>query len=309
MIYFDYSLHQNIIDEHYLSLKTYLEQKIDETTLNSQLKKYIEDHLEEIVKSKPQELKKINEDFKALSKYKESLKKKISKIFNYEYFAKKSENRYDAYDLAKKLNVRTCLYCNRNYCLTVMIGRRSRDKFTRPEFDHFFDKGDNPLLSLSIYNLLPSCKTCNSSLKGKKKFNLTNYVHPYIDNVINFYTYRFVPHDVPSILGGTSNLSIEITVASGDINLDKKIKTSKKLFRLEEIMSAHSEEIKDLFDIKHRFSERYFEELFKTYSTLGLNYEDVYRVVFGVHYQENNFSNRPFSKLKKDILIELGIIT
>lgn len=309
MIYFDYSSHKNIIDEHYLSLKTYLEEKIDGTTLNAQLKKFIEDNLESIIKEEPKNLKKINDDFKALSKYKDSLKKKVSKIFNYDYFSKKAENRYDAYDLAKKLNVRTCLYCNRNYCLTVMIGRRDQDKFTRPEFDHFFDKGDNPLLSLSIFNLIPSCKTCNSSLKGKKKFSLNSYVHPYLDNVINYYTYQFVPHDVSSILGGKSNLSLEIKIASGNITMDKKIKISKDLFRLEEIMSAHSEEIRDLFDIKHRFSERYFEELFKTYNKLGLNHDDVYRVIFGVHYQEANFSNRPFSKLKKDILIELGIIT
>lgn len=309
MIYFDYSSHQNIIDEHYLSLKSYLEQKINDSTLNVQLKQFIENNLEDIIKKKPKELKKLNDDLKNLTKYKDSLKKKISKIFNYDYFSKKTENRYDAYDLSKKLNIRTCLYCNRNYCLTVMVGRRNQDKFTRPEFDHFFDKSENPLLSLSIYNLIPSCKTCNSSLKGKKKFNLNNYVHPYLDNVINFYTYQFVPHDVSSILGGMSNLSLKIISTSNDVNLNRKIKTSRDLFRLEEIMSAHTEEIRDLFDIKHRFSERYFEELFKTYSALGLNYEDVYRIVFGVHYQETNFSNRPFSKLKKDILTELGILS
>ena len=74
-------------------------------------------------------------------------------------------------------------------------------------------------------------------------------------------------------------------------------------------MSGHSEELKDLFDIRYKFSQRYFKELFETYEKLGLSYEEVYRIVFGVHFIEDKFNQRPFSKLKKDILKELNIIT
>jgi hypothetical protein len=35
---------------------------------------------------------------------------------------------------------------------------------------------------------------------------------------------------------------------------------------------------------------------------------NLYKVVFGVEYNEPNFANRPFSKLKKDILKELNVI-
>ena len=109
-------------------------------------------------------------------------------------------------------------------------------------------------------------------------------------------------------MGGATNLAVEIEVNSGDSAIDKKIINTKEIFKLEEIFSSHSDELKDLFDIKHRFSDRYFEELFKKYNSLGLNYDDVYKVVFGSYYQEKDFSKRPFSKLKNDILKELGII-
>lgn len=309
MIHFDLSVNQSIIDQHYKELEKYLKEKLDDSSINKHIKKFIGDNLEKIIISEPKELLIINKKFKSHSHYNLTTKRKVKKLFNYKFFSSKSDNgRYDGYELAEKLSVRSCLYCNRNYTLTVKKGNRKTDKITRPEFDHFFDKDDNPLLALSIYNLIPSCKICNSTLKGRKKFNLNNNLHPYIDDVIKFYKYKYIPHDVKSILGGASKLAVEIEVNSGIPSVDKKITNSKEIFKLEEIFSSHSDELKDLFDIKHRFSDRYFEELFKKYNALGLNYDEVYKVVFGTYYQEKDFSKRPFSKIKNDILKELGII-
>lgn len=310
MIYFNINSRQDIINEHFDSLKTYLNSKITSSSINKVLKEYIEINIEKIIKGSPAEINKLNLKFQSLHSHISTkiINRKVSKIFNYKYFETKKDNHYDGYDLAKKLNLRTCLYCNRNYTLTVEKGKNKIDKITRPEFDHFFDKSENPLLALSIQNLIPSCKTCNTSLKGSKKFNLTSNLHPYKDEVIDFYNFAFVPHDVKSIIGGHSNLSVKLNIGSGNIKIDKKINKSNEIFKLEDIMSAHSDELKDLFNIRYKFSERYFEELFNKYKALGLNYDDVYKIVFGVEYNELDFANRPFSKLKKDILKELNII-
>ena len=310
MIFYNIILQQSIIDEHYDSLKSYLENKINNSTLNRELKQFIENNLEDVVKGTPQTISNLNSLFKALPQYSntKTINNKISKIFNYKYFIDK-DSLYSAYDLAKKLNIRTCLYCNRNYTLTVMYSALRKDKLVRPEFDHFIDKGENPLLSLSIQNLIPSCKTCNSTLKGRKKFNLNDYVHPYVDNVISQFKYKFIPHDVTSILGKSAKLAVEIEVTAPNRNISRKITNSKHAFKLENIMSAHSDELQDLFEIRYKYSERYFIELFESYNRLGLNINEVYRTAFGTHYEETNFVMRPFSKLKKDILAELQIIT
>lgn len=309
MIYFNISANQNIIDEHYTQLQPYLLKKIEESTINKNLKEFLKSNLEKIITAKPIELIELHRDFTSNTSYNTASNKKIKKIFNYKYFSSKSDNgSYDGYELAKSLAIRTCLYCNRNYTLTVMNGTKITEKFTRPEFDHFFDKGVHPLLALSIYNLIPSCKICNSSLKGRTKFNLDSYLHPFLDDVTNFYNFKYKPHDVKSILGESSNLEIEIKVDSGNKKLDKKIRKTKEIFRLEEIFSAHSEELKDLFEIKHKYSQKYLEDLFKKYEKLGLKYNDVYKTAFGVNFLEKEFSKRPFSKLKKDILKQLEII-
>lgn len=311
MIYYDLASKPKIISTHFNSLKKdYLIENIRTSTINKRLKDFITNNLYEIITGSPENIQKLNNKFKRHKSYSDSkiLKGKIRTIFNYEKFRDKSVTLYDAYDLANNLGVRTCLYCNRMYTITVAKGVKTDEKITRPQFDHFFDKAKNPLLALSIFNLIPSCNICNSTLKGTKEFALHSYMHPYIDNYINQYSYKFIPHDVSSILGQKSNLDVKISIKTGILKDLGKIKKTSELFKLSDIMSGHSEELKDMFDIRYKFSQRYFKELFTTYKKLGLTYEEVYRIVFGVHFIEDKFNQRPFSKLKKDILKELGIL-
>jgi 5-methylcytosine-specific restriction endonuclease McrA len=255
----------------------------------------------------------LDKDFKVeLSKMNKKKQKiannKIKEIFNYKNFINKNKKKYDAYDLAKKLDVRVCLYCNRQYTLTVKTGNRKEEHITRPEFDHFFDKDTHPLLAMSIFNLIPSCSICNSTLKGTTKFNLKDYIHPYLDNYISNYRYTYKPYNVTSILGGNSDLAIKLVFTKKTPAINVKISNSAKIFELENIFSNHSEELKDLFEIRYKLSSSYLEQLFTTYKSTGISYEDVYRIALGTHYDEPDFIKRPFSKLKKDLLKELGVI-
>ncbi len=124
--------------------------------------------LEEVITAEP---KKLHEIAEWAEGRKEEYKFMIGKYKN--FTAKKKE--YNAYDLASKLQVNVCPYCNINSTFTIENG-------TRPEFDHFYDKTTYPILSLSFYNLIPSCHICNSSLKGDKNFSLKTHIHPYIDS-------------------------------------------------------------------------------------------------------------------------------
>lgn len=192
------------------------------------------------------------------------------------------------------------------YTLTIKTGNKEKQNITRPEFDHFFDKATYPMLALSIYNLIPSCTICNNTLKGSVKFDLHTHIHPYIDNCLSNYKYTFKPHDVKSILGNSSNL--EIRIVSDATPISTKLIETVNVFKLEAIFNGHTEELRDLFDIRYRFSKTYLDQLFSTYRSLGISYEEAYRIAFGVHYNESDFGRRPFSKLKKDILKELEVI-
>jgi len=304
MIYFDLSAHPEIINAHYDALEKLILTRTEASPLIVSMKRFIKINLKIILTGTPSEIFELNFKFYLIKHKKEGLKSILNSIFNYSEFKNKFVKKYCAYTLAENLNIRTCLYCNRQYTLTVI---NKKDQITRPEFDHFFDQGTYPLLALSIYNLIPSCHICNSTLKHTKPFDLDNYVHPYVNkDVLNQYRYTYLPHDVTSILGGSSKLQVKI-VSEGQPD-SVKINNTKNVFKLEDIFNGHTEELTDLFDIRYKLSERYLEELMKTYKHLGINREEIYKLAFGIHYSEDDFVRRPFSKIKKDILKELGVI-
>lgn len=307
MIHFDLSLKKNIIEEHFELLEDDLKSRINGCQLTPTQKRFLLNNLKDIITTPPANLMLANNKFKAIKgKKKLNPNSVLKKIFDYDNFIRKKEEKYDAYDLAEKLDLRVCLYCNRMYTLTIKTSNKKQQHITRPEFDHFFDKSTYPMLALSIYNLIPSCTICNSTLKGSQKFGLDTHIHPYIDSCLSHYKYSFKPYDVSSILGNSSNLEVIITTDADPIS--SKLETTAEIFKLEVIFNGHSEELRDLFDIRYRFSKTYLDQLFSTYSPLGISYEEAYKIAFGVHYNESDFGRRPFSKLKKDILKELEII-
>ena len=222
----------------------------------------------------------------------------IGEIFNYSDFTTKNE-KYDAYHLAEKLDIPTCPYCNRMYTKTVM--GEAGEKIIRPEFDHWFPKSQYPLLALSFYNLIPSCHICNSNLKGKIKPDLKYHFHPYnpINNFHPIFSYELKDYDSYKIKIGFR----------GEFDDKGKFEESLKIFELENIYQAHEDEVKDLIKIRQAYSDKYIDILNNSLEKkIHLSKEEVYRLAFGVHYEEDKFDRRPLSKLKKDILTELGII-
>lgn len=266
--------------------------------VNNHFKPFIEFYINDILIGTPDQLIQINDianqhfhlnanDFKRVVEY----------VFNYKVFTCKSKNRYDAYDLAIDLDINTCPYCNRNYTNTVI---KKGEKITRPQFDHYFDKGRNPLLSLSFFNLIPSCSICNSSAKGKAQFNLNEFLHPYIDNSISDirFTYKYC-------IQTNTDLKVEVVTPN-----PSKAKNTVSAFAIEAVYNSHTSELLDLIKTRQYFSDRYLGILSSNLlKDVIISREDLYRIVFGTEFDTVNFVNRPLSKFKNDILKELGVIT
>ncbi|ATA90344.1 hypothetical protein CGC58_11735 [Capnocytophaga stomatis] len=242
-----------------------------------------EENLKKVLIGLPTELDKIKTKF--------SKKGKIKQLFHYDNWIK--YDKYNAYHLAEKLDIPTCPYCGRMYTKTV-ISEKGK-KIVRPDFDHWFPKSKYPLLALSFYNLIPSCNICNSRLKGAYDFELDTHFHPYhkVDDLKFTFSYDLDAYEKPRVKIVTEN----------DFSKD-----SVKAFELEEIYKTHQDEVEDLLKIRQAYSENYIEILNKTLEGANLTREEVYRLAFGAHLAEDKFDRRPLSKIKKDILTELGIV-
>lgn len=245
---------------------------------------YLEDDvaLRRLICSEPDVLNKIKNEFK-------SNKSIIDKIFRYDLWSVTK----CASSLAQILDIPTCPYCNRMYTKTVR-GRAS-NSIIRPTFDHWFPKSKFPILQLSFYNLIPSCNVCNSSLKMYKTFFVHKHFHPYMDKEQEEYfnlrfTYKLEGYNKPTF----------------KIEGSRTGERHRRVFKLEEIYKAHDDELEDLLKIRYAYSDEYIKTL---HTLVGgkLTKEEVYRLAFGVHFDEDNHDRRPLSKMKKDILTELGI--
>jgi 5-methylcytosine-specific restriction endonuclease McrA len=107
------------------------------------------------------------------------LKKGLSEIFDYKKFTTKKPNKWDAYHLCALSRFRICPYCHHCYAFTL---HRGKDGLLRPTLDHFYPKSDYPHLALTLTNLIPSCYTCNSTLKGDADFKTEAHLHPLFDD-------------------------------------------------------------------------------------------------------------------------------
>lgn len=240
------------------------------------------------------------------------LRQKILEIFDYEGQISKSTSK--SYYLTHRQGRFTCTYCNRNYTITVVsraqrshgykIGKNDSERIARPHLDHWFDKADYPLLSLNLFNLIPSCPVCNSAIKGKTKFDLSTHVHPYLTDK-DEPDFRFVlkPNretnsDFPFIVG------IDETTSSA-----KERKTIEDLC-LKDVYAYHGMlEAKDIYDWRIKNSLDYLKDIFSgTMEKYRRSTEDVFKMFFGTEYATDNNLDRPFSKLKRDILIQYELL-
>ncbi|MCA0960210.1 hypothetical protein LCL86_14220 [Muricauda ruestringensis] len=273
--------------------------KINNNFVSDWFTYYVNDYLEELICGQVKDAFKISSRLNAEIANNILLKENAVKIFNYDWFIDKVEKRYCGYDLAKNLEINTCTYCNRNYTNTIITKRG--EKITRPQFDHFFDKKRHPFLALSFYNLIPSCSICNSNIKHGIPFHLSTHAHPYLDKSIEEFKFTYDYSKDPYHKNG---LRIGTVVEK-----DWFVYNLLNDLKIEEVYSSHTDLLFDLLKLKQAYSAKYLSILESEVLTgIKVSNSELYRLAFGVFYDEKDFDKRPFSKFKKDILKELNII-
>lgn len=269
--------------------------KLSDDLMSQIIHDYDDGEFESFLKAKAKHFKNRNDSEKAIYKKYNDILLKLRTVFDYD--GQISSNKSRAYKLTLEQGYNTCTYCNRQYVMTVG-GINDASRITRPELDHWYSKELFPLMSLSIYNLIPSCSICNSSVKGNTIFRTSTHVHPYLET-----------KDEPAFSFRYKLTSDHKWTVVLD-NLNQKEKNMVDAFKLGDLYSYHGElEVKDILLFRYQNSDTYLQFLLQD---LLHNYpysiQDIYRMMFGSELELSNNLNRPFSKLKRDILIQLGII-
>lgn len=284
-------------EEHLDGLFKRTKNKLHKSSLPLYLKRFIDVNLKNFLIGDPYQLLDINKQFYLIvkGKNKKRFNSMIRKIFNYEAFTNK-KSEYNSYNFASNLQINCCPNCNRQYSITIN-SKSINGQITRPDFDHYFPKNQYPLLSLSFYNLIPSCKTCNSNFKGSKEMDLKMHIHPYLDNIINDFSFDYLPSSIE--LNKCEKISINIDESENK----ERIKNTFEIFRIEDTYNGHKFIVDQILQLKNSLNDDYLKILTEnTYSGIDWSPEDAYRIGFGVNFRDDELFEHPFSKLKRDIL-------
>lgn len=108
-------------------------------------------------------------------------------VFNYKGFVTgrkiKGLGWWSSADFIRMLNVSVCPYCNADTIYAVPGGVHSDSYVARSSLDHYFPQDEYPYLALSLYNLVPACTRCNTSLKRDSFYDPVTTAHPYVSDV------------------------------------------------------------------------------------------------------------------------------
>lgn len=293
---------KDIEEEHYNDIKGRIEPIFKNLKLDSKYKKLcdyffdkseqlIEVKLRKLILGKKNDLIEIIDNIGQISLSKNDEFEKL-----YVNFTKRNWSKI----LLVKLNVRVCPYCNRQYTFTLKCDG------IRPQFDHFFPKSLFPYLSVSLYNLIPSCGICNlkkSALNTREK----DIYYPYHDEFGYDVIFQTAPINNDFLYWtGVSN-NFELNLFSQDKTHKEKVEIINDCFKIETLYNEHKDYIVDIIRNAVIYNDSRINELLEEFPDLFNSKEDVINSVFMGYIDNSSWGNRPLSKLTHDIYKEFKI--
>lgn len=205
-------------------------------------------------------------------------------------------------NLLEKINLNVCPYCNRNFIFNF---NKKDSKEATAQLDHFFDKSTYPYLSISLYNLVPSCSTCN---QRKSKKDSKEIFYPYKESFNQ--NAKFVYGGIKTNLD-KQNIDFfdekRIKLDIKHISEETKVENHNEVFNIENLYENHKDIVKELLQKRVMYSDSYIDELFDKYSgILFSSKEELMRLITCGYISDDDINKRPLSKLIKDISEDLG---
>jgi len=210
--------------------------------------------------------------------------------------------------IIRKIGLKACPYCNRNYIYNF---KRYDSLEATAQLDHFFDKSKYSYLSLCLYNLVPSCSTCNRR-KSASDVVANPIFNPYSDNLENHG--KFTSLGILSVddlkekelsFYSEKRMNLKIKRITSDSRTDKHI----ELFNIEALYESHRDIVAELYQKRVIYSEDYIDDLMKNFGGKVFHDKDeLLKLVVCTSIKKDEIHNRPLSKLTRDIVEELKFI-
>ncbi|HUW08068.1 MAG TPA: hypothetical protein VMW01_17655 [Williamwhitmania sp.] len=227
-----------------------------------------------------------------------SFSKKILEALDYEEFRKSY-----AHKIIETIGLKTCPYCNA--MLTVVTNSKNGNKKSRFQLDHFFPKSKYPLLSISFFNLIPSCGNCNIT-KSSRNVTLGLDFHLYAnDTPLEGFTFQITKCSEAKYRLSNNRDDIEVGFKHGQDGNTKYATNHDKTYGISELYNTQIDIVEELFWKSKAYSASRIKEL-----SLILKIDEalVHRMVIGSYIDKEDIHKRPLTKFTQDIARQLKLI-
>lgn len=200
---------------------------------------------------------------------------------------KKTYKFYDKipkYELINKIGINVCPYCNREFI-------NNRINNTSAQIDHFFPRSKYPIFAISLFNLVPSCYTCNH-IKREKIIDVSPYEKNLKSNT--YYKFDYLIRGIDYI---NNKEDIEVIIKE-----TKGTKNNNKVLKLNDAYIIHNDLVQEIIKKKIVYSDGKIDEILKDFKHLFNSKDEIERMLYGNYTKEEEFSKRPLSKLNNDII-------
>ena len=207
--------------------------------------------VDELIVARNEDLKNIIYQIRNLKKANEIENlQKISNFFDYKKYIDSDLRNI----VLNKIGVTICPYCGRQFITNYYDKEHVRNS---ADLDHFYAKKKYPILSLSLYNFIPSCSICNTRHKKEKDFYIEEHLYPYVEGFEQNAKFD-IDHTtlITDIISGKEKAKILIYAKE-----NPKIENNIKTFRLESLYQNHSKEVQNIFNMIQIYRKSYLEDL------------------------------------------------
>lgn len=239
--------------------------------------------------------------------YTKEVRDALQNAFGYkDPFGSKENTVWNAYDFYKWINVSVCPYCN---SLPVGVGEDSElDIVVRDQIEHFFPDSKYPFLSMSLFNMIPVCPTCNTNKRAHDTYE-EKMVYPYKMEFGKDACF-FVKFDlsvffqpIPKFYKFLQSQKIECVIRKYDATMVEKKEIKKSIEKLKLVAEYNSRAKTEMNGILAECQSEVADRL-DFIQKMGFPKDEILRRLSNRYIAESK-TEYPYRKLREDVLEQI----
>lgn len=195
----------------------------------------------------------------------------------------------------RKMELKSCVYCNANYAITDENGTAYYD------LDHWKPKSRYPFLSTSFYNLQPCCHSCNMH-KGND--DVHEYMGLYEDREgvpLNIFSLTVSDEDVANYIVSRDMSQIGIRFRPLRVQDAALCDDMNSQLHIESIYAEHRDVAANVIWRKRIYNDAFRKSMQPLFEDNNFTEDEIDRFILGTYFEDEDIHKRPLTKLMQDV--------